>query len=125
MAFLGEQIGVKFFVGAFQTSLCLKGDAGAPLHDGMAHNQNDDNIGQALSALKIELVAEAKAAAASRLLIEQLQIARISLLLDLHASKATNHIPFSIDTNRYNTLVSKSPPYIVKFWYKEFCADNS
>ena len=53
-----------------------------------------------MSALQFELVAEAKAAAASRLLIEQLQIGRVSLLLDLHASKASNRIPFSIDTNR-------------------------
>jgi hypothetical protein len=56
---------------------------------------------QVLTAVELELLAEATAASASRLLIEVLSLGRVSLLLDLHASQASQHIPVSIDTHRY------------------------
>ena len=61
---------------------------------------SDQAIWQLLAALQIELAAEAKAASASRLLIEEMQVARVSLLLDLHASQGKHRVPLAIDTNR-------------------------
>lgn len=61
----------------------------------------DEAAAQMLAALQIELAAEAKAASASRLLVEHLQVARITLLLDIHASQGKHRVPLSIDTNRY------------------------
>lgn len=60
---------------------------------------------QALAGLQIELAAEAKAATASRLLVEHLEVARVTLLLDLHASQGKHRVPLSIDTNRSMSAV--------------------
>ena len=63
-------------------------------------NLADKALAQTQAALKLELTAEAKAASASRLLIEQLQIGRVSLLLDIHASQGSRRIPMAIDTHQ-------------------------
>ena len=60
----------------------------------------DEATAQTLAALQVELAAEAKAASASRLLVERMQVARVTLLLDLHASQGQHRVPLSIDTNR-------------------------
>ena len=64
----------------------------------------DEAAAQMLAALQIELAAEAKAVSASRLLVEHLQVARITLLLDIHASQGKHRVPLSIDTNRYTSM---------------------
>lgn len=74
-----------------------------PLHQEPISSQTiDEATAQVMAALQVELAAEAKAAAASRLLIEQLLVARVSLLLDLHASQGSRRIPVAIDTHRSN-----------------------
>ena len=55
---------------------------------------------QTAAALEVELLAEATAASASRMLVEVLSLGRVNLLLDLHASQANHHIPVSIDTHQ-------------------------
>lgn len=61
---------------------------------------SNEATAQVMAALRMELATESRAASANRLLIEQLTIGRISLLLDLHASHGSRHIPVAIDTHR-------------------------
>ena len=75
------------------------GDSPELANDGQAV-EGRDNL-PALAALRAELQAEAVAASASRLLVEQLSLGRVSLLLDLHVSQGSQHIPFAIDTHRW------------------------
>ena len=67
---------------------------------GNAASSIDEATAQMLAALQVELAAEAKAASASRLLVGHMQVARVTILLDLHASQGKHGVPLSIDTNR-------------------------
>lgn len=52
------------------------------------------------AALQAELYAEALAASASRLLVGTLSIGRVCILIDIHISEGSRHVPFAIDTHR-------------------------